>query len=313
MARKSRRPKRWQKPRLTISIILAWADQHYRENGRWPHHFSGRIKSAGEETWSRVNDALAKGYRGLLGGSSLARELFRHRGVRSPGNVPPLNEREILAWAQAHFQRTKKWPTLSDGAIRDAPSETWAAVDLALARGRRGLPGGSSIAQLLAARGVKRNPQRLPRLAPAQILDWADAFFQAHGHWPYRESGPIVESAGETWLSLHKALQRGSRGLAGKSTLAAFLNAHRGIFRGKSRRPKRLNESKRLRIDQIVAWGKAHRLQTGNWPNRDSGPIPKSGLNWSAVDSALKCGSRGLSGGSSLAKLFGGRRKPAVS
>jgi len=72
----------------------------------------------------------------------------------------------------------------------------------------------------------------------------------------------------------------------------------------------RIPESKQLRLEKIVAWGRAYFKLSGVFPNRDSGPIVGSGgLKWSTVDSALKHGSRGLRAGSSLAKLFGDRRR----
>lgn len=142
------------------------------------------------------------------------------------------------------------------------------------------------------------------------ILSLADAFFDTHDHWPYPDSGAIGELPGETWATIDRALQRGLRGLRSGSSLSSFLNKHRAIFGGRTRRPKRIPEAKRLRIDQIIAWGRAHYLRKGVFPNRDSGMIVGvAGLKWSAVDAALKHGNRGLPGGSSLANLFGGRRK----
>src|SRR5688572_24041409 len=98
--RKRRAPRRLRqrgtKPRLTVPQILAWADEFYARKRRWPHHFDGRISRASEDTWARVNSALAGGDRGLPGGSSLARLLYLHRGVRSPRNVPALSENRIF-------------------------------------------------------------------------------------------------------------------------------------------------------------------------------------------------------------------------
>ena len=300
----------WPKPRLKDTQILKWADEFHRRKRRWPHHFDGPIEGAGEDTWSRVNDALAQGNRGLPGGSSLANLLYRRRGVRSPRNVPALSEEQIFRWARAHFKRTGKWPQLSSGKVKDAPVETWNAIDMALARGTRGLPAGSSLAQLLDQRGAKSNPQRRPPLTVKQVLALADKFYAAHGYWPYDDSGPIDDLPGQTWMTIEKALNRGTRGLPGGRTLAGFLNEHRGIFGGRRGRPKRIPESQRLHLKQIVAWGKAYFERHGIFPNRHSGPIPDSkGLKWSTVDSALKAGNRGLAGGSSLAKLFGDRRK----
>jgi len=307
MPRKHRRPS-YRKPPLTVSQILEWADDFKRRRGRWPHIDSGRIRPL-DETWQAINMALACGRRGLPGGSSLAKLLATYRGKRNLSDLPTLDERQIVRWARAHFARTGKWPSLCSGPVSAAPGETWAAIDIALTRGRRGMPGRSSVSQLLARHGIKLNIRHLPRLKAKQILAWADTHFERHGEWPSRDSGPIPETRFETWQGIDTALRHGRRGLPGRSSLTAFLNEHRDLFRGKSRRPKPIRESQRLFVDRILALGKAHRRRTGTWPNRDAGPIaevPK--LKWSAVDSALKRGCRGLAGGSSVAKLFAALR-----
>lgn len=58
---------RWPKPRLTVAMILRWADEFHRQKKRWPHHFDGRIQQAGDETWARVNSALSRGNRSCPG------------------------------------------------------------------------------------------------------------------------------------------------------------------------------------------------------------------------------------------------------
>jgi hypothetical protein len=95
---------------------------------------------------------LRTGFRGLPGGSSLARLLAEHRAVRNKSCLPELTEEVIVAWAAAPHERTGQWPSEASGPIADAPGETWKAVNLALFQGLRGLPGGSSLYQLLRAR-----------------------------------------------------------------------------------------------------------------------------------------------------------------
>jgi hypothetical protein len=62
---------------------------------------------------------------------------------------PDLSIAPILAWADAHYARTGRWPAVLAGPIADAPGETWLRVHDALIYGQRGLPGGSSLARLL--------------------------------------------------------------------------------------------------------------------------------------------------------------------
>jgi hypothetical protein len=309
MARRRRkRPPRYRKPDLTVARILTWADDYHRRNGRWPRHSSGRIRPL-DETWLAINAALDRGNRGLPGGSSLAKLLAAERGIRNPYCPPPLSEGQILTWARAHFRRTGEWPLATSGAISGVPGETWLGADGALRRGIRGLPGKSSLSSLLAANGIKHNPKALPRLSVSQILNWADAFFQRHGYWPLRDSGPVAGVRLESWLGIDTALRCGLRGLSRSVSLAQFLNKHRNLFRGKTRRPKIIRESERLTMEMITAWGRAFRRRTGRWPNRNAGPVAEfPGMKWSAVNAALEQGHRGLPGGSSLARVFAGKR-----
>jgi hypothetical protein len=135
---------------------------------------------------------------------------------------------EILAWADAYREATGRWPTKDSGPIPEAPGETWLGVETALRDGLRGLPGGESLAQLLARKCGKRNPQRLPNLTIEQILEWADRYREEHGRWPTHSSGPILGTNGETWRTVNGALRKGTRGLPGGSSLAQLLAEHRG-------------------------------------------------------------------------------------
>ncbi len=92
-------------------------------------------------------------------------------------------------------------------------------INAALIQGLRGLPGGSSLAKLLAERRGKRNVGALPPLTESMVLEWADLHFARHGAWPDRNTGPIDSRPGETWHNINAALHRGGRGLpAGRPT-----------------------------------------------------------------------------------------------
>jgi hypothetical protein len=219
-------------PRLRERQVLAWADGHRRRTGAWPTSDSGPVPEAPGETWRRVDEALRHGSRGLGGGTSLARLLAGERGARNRTSLPRLKPGQILAWADAHRRRTGAWPTGTSGPVQGAPGETWKGADEALRHGHRGLPGGSSLARLLAARRGVRNRATLPRLTCAQVLAWGRAHFRRTGRWPTRTSGPIAEAPGETWRGVELALQHGYRGLPGGSSLSRLLRKRR---RGGSR------------------------------------------------------------------------------
>jgi hypothetical protein len=106
------------------------------------------VAAAPGECWGALNQALHLGRRGLAGGDSLSRLLRRLRGA-GPAR---LTVRKVLAWADAHRARTGHWPSAASGPVRGAPGENWAAINLALHNGYRGLPGGDSLTRLLERR-----------------------------------------------------------------------------------------------------------------------------------------------------------------
>jgi hypothetical protein len=299
--RKTRKPPRISKPELTIELILSWADAFNERTGRWPGENSGQIPESVGDKWSTVTVALQQGHRGLEKGNSLARLLEKHRGVRNRANLPPFTISKILSWADAHFKRYRRWPTYKSGPIKDAPGETWNAVQVALDMGGRGLPGGSSLARFLEKHRGVRNRKNRPRFSVPQILRWADAHFKRTGQWPTHKSGTIVDAPDETWEGVTDALHRGCRGLPGGSSVAQVLAEHRGV-RNSAAVPQ-------LTTEMILTWADVHQRRTGEWPHFDSGPITDApDETWNAVQVALQVGLRGLDGGSTLARLLAQER-----
>src|ERR1700676_4642233 len=135
--------------------------------------------------------------------SSLATLLAEHRGVRNKKRSPPLLIDQILAWADEHHQRTGQWPRGDDGAVYESPDETWGAIGGALSTGRRGLPGGSSLAELLAEHRGVRNCKKVRQLTTELVLAWADAHHQRTGGWPKQDSGPIDAVPDENWKKVN--------------------------------------------------------------------------------------------------------------
>lgn len=67
--------------------------------------------------------------------------------------------------------------------------------------------------------------------------------------------------------------------------------------------PAGQNALPRLTVKKILEWADNFRERTGKWPAGRMGPIPESpGLTWALVCRALRKGTRGLPGGSSLAR-----------
>jgi hypothetical protein len=281
---------------LTVAQILAWCDDHHARTGSWPRRDSGPVATAPGETWARVSQALEKGLRGLPRGLTVARLLAQHRAVPHPGERPPLTVAQILAWADAHRARTGRWPRRDSGPVAGAPGEDWANIRQALEKGLRRLPGGQTLAQLLAQhRGVPK-PGR-PPLTEEQVVAWARAHHAATGCWPNAASGPVADAPGENWRALNTALQGGGRGLPGGSSLARLLARYRGHRPGAQAAP--------LTVGQILAWADRHFRRTGRWPTYRSGPVAGApGEKWRAINQVLERGHRGLPRCGSLARLL---------
>jgi hypothetical protein len=258
---------------------------------------SGPVRGAPSEDWRRIHVALYRGLRGLAKSGGLSRMLAKHRGIRFRRNGPVFTEPKILAWADDHHRHTGRWPKIDTGSVIAQPDETWSSIQTALQAGLRGLPGGDTLARLLARRRGVRNPQDLPPYSIEEILRWADAYYRRCKRWPGQKSGPVHGQPGETWAKVCIAINTGLRGLPGGTSLGRILWEQRGV--------RCAFFTPRLSIPKILAWADAHHSRTGQWPTRSSGPIHDApGETWNAITIALREGLRGLNPGWTLALLI---------
>src|SRR5262245_8710814 len=223
----------------------------------------------------------------------------RSRPKRLRARPPQLTEALLLSWCDDHHARTGSWPTQKSGQVLCTVGENYKALDMALRKGSRGLPGGSSLAQLLAKHRDVRNKKRLPLLTEQVIVALADVHFWWTGSWPTRESGPVLASLvpEETWARIDASLIRGLRGLRGRSSLARLL--------AKWRKVRNRKALPRLTEQQIVAWADAYFARHGQYPSENAGPVEDApGEVWINLTAALREGLRGLRGGSSIFKLL---------
>ena len=209
---------------MSVEQILAWADAHHEEYGRWPAQSSGRVAESPKHTWRGIDMTLKLGGRGLSGGSSLIRLLGEHRGRKGRTGPDELSVEQILSWADAYHEKHGRWPNGASGRVAAAPSENWNNISQMLRVGGRSLPGGSSLDRVLAEHRGVRNRTSLPDLSIDQILAWADAHHAAMASWPTSYAGPVQGAPGETWSKIDGALKRGARGLPGGSALGRLLD-----------------------------------------------------------------------------------------
>jgi hypothetical protein len=68
--------------------------------------------------------------------------------------------------------------------------------------------------------------------------------------------------------------------------------------------------SRRVSLNQILQWAKAHLRRNGQWPTRNSGPVVDApGESWGLIDQYLYKGLRGLPGKISLVRLRNRRQR----
>jgi hypothetical protein len=213
-------------PALSIEQILRWAKQHHKRTGEWPDVHSGPIPGAKGEQWSTVHGALMRGTRDLPGGISLARLLCNKLGVGNRRGISKLTVEQILKWADRHHRSTGEWPQGKSGPVIGAKDENWRNLDAALRMGGRGLPGDSSLAQVLHEHRSVRNRAQAPKLSTEKILTWARHHQRVTGEWPTGKSGPVLKDPDENWLAINAALNIGCRGLRKGSSLAKLLKKH---------------------------------------------------------------------------------------
>ena len=204
---------------------------------------------------------------------------------------------KILKWADQHHARTGRWPTSRDEWVNGVTGERWSAIHEALRRGLRGLPGGSSLHQLLVTKRHALDPRMaMPELTGQQILKWADAFHKRRKRWPGRDSGIVTDEPSLTWGTIDRYIKRGVVRHKSAKTLSDLLSKARDVWdaRGKPELSDQL----------ILKWVQDHRRITGQWPVTSSGRV-KTAANesWIALDMALRNGVRGLKGGTTLLKL----------
>lgn len=293
---------------LTINQILLWADAHFIRTGKWPISRAGPIHEQPDRTWEAVNSALAKGGCGLPGGDSLARVLARRRGVKfTRRSWPELTRAQILKWADYHLQCTGQWPDRDSGPVRGAADISWVTVDRYLKQGNKTLPGGLSLAKLLRDARNVWDGRGKPRLTTRLIVKWAKEHFDATGHWPVTMSGKIIGRPSEDWAAIDMALRHGRRGLSGSGSLSKILTERFG----EEYNP----QLAQLSVEQILNWADVYHQRMNKWPSRKSGPIldAPGKVTWGAIDSRLRLGGRGLSGGITLAKLLDERRRNVLT
>lgn len=159
-------------------------------------------------------------------------------------------------------------------------------------------------------------------LTKEQIIRSARLFFYKKGVFPSCKYGKTVSVPGmhidETWSALNQALKNESRGLVGSTTLSTLLMPLRQELVALGHLKANAATKGELTTSQIIKSAQQFFDTTGELPSHHDGvgvlvPGMHRDETWSAVDSALRNGSRGLEGGTNLYNLLTPLRESLVS
>jgi hypothetical protein len=208
----------------------------------------------------------------------------------------------ILCRISEHVNRNGSFPCVMSGDVLGGfPGDTWSGYNMALTAGRRGLPGGSSLAKLMSeAVPGYCNPANKSDISHQFIVDRAREHMHIHHRWPSAHSGIVCGgNPGDTWLAYDTCLTRGLRGLPGGSSLAKLLSESEIGYINRKGKPK-------LTVDFIQDRVRDHLIKNGTLPRSSSGPVAGGypGDTWLGYERALINGNRGLPGGSSLSRVM---------
>jgi hypothetical protein len=213
------------------------------------------------------------------------------------GKRETLTIAQILKWADLHQLRTGEWPTSRTGPILDQPDRTWESVQTALIKGTCGLPGGSSLHQLLVAKRRAKDPRlTVPDLTLPQVLKWVDSHWARTGRWPHRDDGSVADCPQISWGTIDRRMRRGELLLPRGTTLATWLRDVRGVWDG---------GKPMLTEKLVIKWAKDHYARFGRWPVTLSGDLyNRPDENWAAIDVGLRNQRRGFPYRTSLSQLL---------
>jgi hypothetical protein len=213
---------------LTEDIILEACDKYNTITGKWPIAITkDLVPGLPNETWKSIESALRYGYRGLLGKCSLAKLLHKN-GRKLNKREQSLDENYILTACDKYYKKNGMWPTQrTKDPVPGLSGESWKNIQQALRSGLRGLPGNSSLAQLLDEGGRRVNHLAQPPLTKDIIINACNEYYNLTNKWPTQiTKDPVPGLPNNTWRSVDACLRVGSRGLLGGTSLSKLLKKY---------------------------------------------------------------------------------------
>ncbi|MFY9287933.1 MAG: DEAD/DEAH box helicase family protein [Alphaproteobacteria bacterium] len=314
---------------LTEEKLVSWIKATLEKTGKIPtfndrevygYQADGSIEIIPNETWNAIHQSLERGARGSVkeDGTLFADGLFdfkKKHGFAS--DKEDLSEEKIVSWIRATLEKTGRLPIQTDmivygyqagGSIEIVQGETWKAIDACIANGRRGLVKEDSSLIATSLSDLKKKYGFGKSLTEEQIVSWIKATLEKTGRIPtsndktvygYQADGSIEDVSGETWIGIHKFLQKGLRGLPKTDGLLTV----KGLSDLKKKHGFAIDKGD-LTEEQIVSWIKATLEKTGRFPvtggkdvygyQADGSIEVVSGETWLGINQSLKNGHRGL-------------------
>ena len=129
-----------------------------------------------------------------------------------------------------------------------------------------------------------------------QVLNWCDIYYERNKKYPGQYAKSIPEMQSDTFNNINAAFNQGIRGLPQMTGLAALLAQERGYVHNQNKLSIDLDDV----VKEMINFFKENK----KFPTADNKQTAGSlDCNWSALNSSLHIGGRGLPKGLSLAKL----------
>lgn len=204
---------------LTEPLIREWILQEFLTTQEWPSVKGGPVQVDGvADTWNAIRQAMERGGRGLPGGQSLSDLIEEVR--KSIGDPTVLSEATIREWIIKEYEKTKRWPRPSDGQVQaEGINLPWKVVSAYLWVGKRGLPGGRRLGDLIEE--VRAEYGQTTRRTIEDVKEAIYAHHLKYKTWPTRFTDtPVPGGRFTSWHAVNAALILGRHGLPKGGTLA---------------------------------------------------------------------------------------------
>ncbi|MCC7305746.1 MAG: hypothetical protein IT558_05750 [Alphaproteobacteria bacterium] len=267
----------------------------------------------GRRTWNMIRGAVERKAQGLTVGNCP----YKHF-EEILAKLKEFTPEEVIASAQATFQRTKKWPNVykpfKDGPLK-YKIKNWKDVNGAMRHKRYGLTEENcpwdTVHEMLVAKGLKKEifsdtPISVSKIVWSAFLAWEKSKTPENpeGKWPVATDGlikygPLADGL-TTWEAVERAIVGKYRGLTDEN--CPYDKSLHEVFVGEGLivLPVALT-MERIKASAIATWehSKTNGHPQGRWPAAQDGlivhgPLADGHNTWGQVNESIERKGRGL-------------------